>query len=238
VELKPWSVYHQQLQGVGGFILPTWISSASAVEGLSVTSAPSSQPAALDPHDQASSLHEIELLVSRARRTGDDYYLHHHLGTGSLAPLSWLAICRGAPSWYWRGRGEAMEMAGHGIALELRMKGRESAESAMAIGQDILRRCHLSNQTSSPTLPRLLCGFAFDPQAESDNLWEDFPDAWVVLPRVFCEHRNGQSQWFVVARVTRESTPEDINADLRRAHEKAPVVWGNFETNKQGLDFV
>lgn len=185
-----------------------------------MTSAPPSQPAALDPGDKASTLGEIDLLIAQARRTGDEYYLHRSLGAGSVAPLPWLAVCRGTPSWYWRGRGEATELAGHGIAFELRIKGESAAESAMAIGQDILRRCHLSVEASSPTLPRLLCGFAFDPQAEPDDLWEDFPDAWLVLPRVYCEHRNGQSQWFVVARVTRESTPEEIDADLRRAREE------------------
>jgi len=185
-----------------------------------VTFAPPSKPAALDPRDQTLTLHEIDLLIARARRTGDDYYLHHHIGTGPLTPLSWLAVCRDAPSWYWRGRAEATEVACHGIAFELRMKGRASAESAMAVGQDILRRCHLSDQTSSPTLPRLFCGFGFDPQVESDELWVDFPDAWVVLPRVFCEHRNGESHWFVVARVTRECTPEEIEADLRGAREE------------------
>lgn len=170
--------------------------------------------------------HTVEAAVTRARQTGDTQYLQVVIGTGTESPLGWIARQSAIPSFYWSGRSDPLTFAGAGIAAVAQAQGPGSMAAVMDEGMRILRRCVSVDETGSALPPRMFGGFSFDSARPSEGPWENYPSAYLVLPRLLCAQADRRSRCLVTAVVAPGVGPEDVLREIELAQSEAAPVGG------------
>ncbi len=151
-------------------------------------SAPTSAPARLG-----------RLLDRAARSWAGDHVLRVETPVEPLDPLLWLAAQSGAPTQYWRGRGDAEARAGVGAAIQL---DAPSFEGARELGAVV---------ASLPPSSRLTTTARFDGLAEVGEEWAAFGAVRFVLPRVELRS-DDRTAWLAVHLVPGESPDVGVAA--------------------------
>jgi menaquinone-specific isochorismate synthase len=112
------------------------------------------------------------------------------------------------------------QMAGIGVAAELRASGPERFELVARAAETLWRSLRFTwLDASPPPVPRLFGGFAFQVGRAQSELWRPFGEAWFVLPRIVYVS-DSERAWLGVA--LRASTGDSELADL--AHTALGVL--------------
>jgi menaquinone-specific isochorismate synthase len=121
-----------------------------------------------------------------------------------------------APRVHWAAP-DGLEVVGSGAAVSLTADGPARfdhlRESAAAVFETV-------DRTGPPeTRPRLLGGFAFTDDHDSEPPWEQFPAASFVLPRTQLTRADGQT-WLTVRAYGPDATPSAVETALDRTREE------------------
>lgn len=141
-------------------------------------------------------------------------------------------------SFWWAPR-EGDEVAGIGIAAEVRGRGADRFAEVRRRGAELLARVNVIDPPEAPPLlPRLYGGFAFAPGAADAEPWTEFGDAWFVLPRALLRRQEGRTWLTLIGRAPAsghaERACERLLAEagaaarlpaIRAVHQLAPAEW-------------
>lgn len=152
--------------------------------------------------------------------------------------LNALRAAEGEPRLYWRHEAQDAAYVGIGVAAAL------SAEGQSRIARIQLQIDHLfegayiagnsPNETSPrETAPRLFGGFAFGSHYVPSGIWQAFPSAYFVLPRVQITQRNGGT-WMTVNRNVGASEPRE--AVLKALEHEAEAAICQFSEYRAPAD--
>lgn len=129
-------------------------------------------------------------------------------------PSGFLARFRGGARGFW-GR-EDRWVAWAGTLAELRVEGHEAASGRFDAVRAAAREVLSGVQDNSPlTPPRFFGGFSFLADPGTDPVWDGFPAARFVLPRVLLESRPEGARVVVQALASEETSGADLEAEAR-----------------------
>lgn len=133
----------------------------------------------------------------------------------SISPPSFRAALGTArrPRTVWDAPGEATVVA-EGVAAELTAAGPERFERVRAAAERLLDGADVT-ATEAAARPRLFGGFSFH-EGDDDGLWEGFPEARFVLPRVQVT-RTDTEAWLTVNAVGSEVDASVVERRLKAA---------------------
>jgi len=143
-------------------------------------------------------------------------------------------------SFWWAPR-EGDEVAGLGVAAEVRARGSDRFGEVRRRGAELLARVNVVDPPEAPPFsPRLYGGFAFAPGSADAEPWSELGDAWFVLPRALLRRQEGRTWLTVIARApangfaeracerllaaAREAAPAPPPV-IRSVHQLAPAAW-------------
>ena len=98
---------------------------------------------------------------------------------------------------FWSKPAEGCWIVGAGKAAEIRVKGVERFQKATNSLRTMLSSGILDEEEGGPG-PIFLGGFSFKPGGSAEEIWEDFPDCLLTLPRFEVVCRGDCRRWFVI----------------------------------------
>lgn len=125
----------------------------------------------------------------------------------------------------WQQPSEGFALAGLGAAYVIAPDGAGRFTAASAAWRAMIDDALVERDVGLPEAgPVLIGGFAFDPERPSTALWDGFPDARLVLPRLLFTAVRGQHWLTLNAVVWPDTDPEAMTATLAR--ERALLLSG------------
>ena len=118
------------------------------------------------------------------------------------------------PRTFWARPDEVFYLVGIGCAVRLSGDGPESFERVATEYRRLVDEAVVDAPGTRGTGPVFIGGTRFDGSIAKSDLWRDFPDASLVLPRVLFT-RSGGEDWFTVNILVRPET--DVHAEARDA---------------------
>jgi isochorismate synthase len=143
---------------------------------------------------------------------------------------------------FWWAPRDGGEVAGIGVAAEVRASGPDRFAAIERAAADILSRVVVRDADGAPPwTPRLYGGFAFAPGGADEPPWAGFGDAWFALPRLLYRREGGRAWLSVVVPAGAEdralaeaerliaglsgTRPERAAPALRSLRQLDPAVW-------------
>jgi isochorismate synthase len=136
-----------------------------------------------------------------------------------IEPLSLLRACqRLAPGecFYWEQPTRQVALVGAGTALSIVTEGSERFANAAMAWQWLREEAVIDYaSTGAPGYgPTLVGGFGFDPLRARTDLWRDFPDGLLVLPRLLFQQRDQQATLTLSCRVSPTDNLDNLTNSL------------------------
>ena len=141
---------------------------------------------------------------------------------------------------FWWAPREGDEVAGLGVAAEVRARGGDRFAELQRRAAELLARVNVVDPPEAPPwTPRLYGGFAFAPGAADQPPWSEFGDACFQLPRALLRRQEGRT-WLTVIGRAPLAQPERMwermlaaaregggggQPELRAVHQLAPAAW-------------
>jgi hypothetical protein len=102
---------------------------------------------------------------------------------------------------FWWAPREGDEVAGLGVAAELRARGADRFDELRRRATELLARVSVVDPPEAPPwTPRLHGGFAFAPGSADAPPWSEFGDAGFQLPRALLRRQEGRTWLTVIGR--------------------------------------
>lgn len=152
------------------------------------------------------------VLASRIERVADIDPLRFFSGAAEIA----------ADRFFWQQPSQGFALVGVGDAWTTSSAGSDRFTQTAADWRELLSGSLIERDDETPrgVGPLLFGGFAFDPVRPASDLWYDFPDARLVLPRMMLT-RSRDGSWLTInAVVSPESDPEAQAAGLVESIER------------------
>ena len=125
---------------------------------------------------------------------------------------------------FWWAPREGDEVAGFGVAAEVRARGADRLGEVRRRAAEVLARVSVIDPPEAPPwVPRLHGGFAFAPGAADQPPWSDFGDASFQLPRALLRRQEGRTWLTVIGRAPASGQAERTLERLLAAREAAPA---------------
>jgi menaquinone-specific isochorismate synthase len=135
--------------------------------------------------------------------------------------LAFLKEGQGMARVYWESRQSAIGLAGWGIAAKVVAQGVNRfcaiQQEAEALFEELVI---LNPYLPEGVGPRLVGGFAFEPDHQAQGLWSAFPAAQFILPRYQLAHLGGQTWLTVNHRLGPEDEPRCLIPALEQDIER------------------
>lgn len=123
----------------------------------------------------------------------------------------------GGEAMFWERPSESFVLAGLGAVRALEHSGRERFASVARDWQALLDGAVVEGDNGSNGAgPILMGGFAFEPEGPATPVWDGFPSAHLVVPRVLFSSVSGENRVTLNLLVSPEGSP-DANLDFLRA---------------------
>ena len=163
---------------------------------------------------------DVETALHRARQLGRQTLVSRIEALPAIPdPLAFLHVASQAfgHGVLWDQTAFGIVFAGAGIAHAIAANGSSRFGSVSSAIADL--DAHIVRDDDD-TFP-LIGGFAFAPRSEESPLWQDFPDALLVIPSVLVQIAKGSAFLRATAPVDPDTSPADINTALCSTMEQA-----------------
>jgi isochorismate synthase len=137
--------------------------------------------------------------------------------TFECPPVLSLSIFRQAqpPRLLWHQPDEGMAMAGVGFAVSLVGSGEDRFTQVNTAYRRLVSEAQIDTCPSYPlSAPVALGGFAFDPSAPANPVWEAYPDALLIVPRFFFMSAEHAGWCTINLQVSAGCDPDAVTDDI------------------------
>ncbi len=172
----------------------------------------------LTGEDQARLRATISRAVAQARRLRHPIVASYTLTIPHIDPIAIFTAPVGVrlgDAFFWEQPSAGKSIVGLGAASAISGQGSGSLRDAAAHWRQMLRDAvAISAPDAAPAVgqPRCYGGFAFDPLRRGADLWDGFPDALLVLPRVMFS-ADGETTTLTLNTLVHSETLADASAD-------------------------
>ena len=155
------------------------------------------------------------ILRSQAENSSILFSYTFQFETRDLLPLLSHPADKNACRIYWEQSREGFALAGLGKVLEINFDASQSLDSLNEeIGNYFKQAIHVSNHPFAG--PRFLGGHFFNPQANPDDTWGEFPRACYILPECLAT-LNPDGCWLTISKmVTKDENHKSILREFSR----------------------
>jgi len=160
---------------------------------------------------------------------------HTSLFPSEVDPIQMFAVARRMDSVanYWALPAKGSWMIGVGEAAEIIAEGHLRFKQAQALIQDMIPSAVI--EASGGPGPRLLGGFRFRCESRADELWQEFHDGLLVLPRWMIASASSGKCYVTINVVLNERTDIDM---LRKELADQALMLSQHETPQPGTTSV